>query len=115
MILVDSALKAREAAGAPVRVGLVGAGFMVQGLANMIVNATPGMRLVAISNRHPDRASKVFKYAGQDAVMVDSAAEFEQAASAGRPIATDDPSLICRSPTSTWSSRVTGMWISGCM
>src|SRR5947207_1718099 len=83
-ILVDSALKAREAAGTPVRVGLVGAGFMVQGLANMIVNATPGMRLVAISNRHPDRASTVFKYAGQDAVMVESAAAFEQAASAGR-------------------------------
>ena len=108
MILVDSALKAREAAGTPVRVGLVGAGFMVQGLANMIVNATPGMRLVAISNRHPDRASKVFKYAGQDPVMVDSAAAFEQAASAGRPIATDDPSLICRSPHIDVVVEVTG-------
>jgi predicted homoserine dehydrogenase-like protein len=108
MILVDSALKAREAAGTPVRVGLVGAGFMVQGLANMIVNATPGMRLVAISNRHPDRASRVFKYAGQEPVMVDSAAEFEQAASAGRPIATDDPSLICRSPHVDVVVEVTG-------
>jgi predicted homoserine dehydrogenase-like protein len=108
MILVDSALKAREAAGTPVRVGLVGAGFMVQGLANMIVNATPGMRLVAISNRHPDRASKVFKYAGQDPVMADSAASFEQAASAGRPIATGDPSLICRSPHIDVVVEVTG-------
>jgi predicted homoserine dehydrogenase-like protein len=108
MILVDSALKAREAAGTPVRVGLVGAGFMVQGLANMIVNATAGMRLVAISNRHPDRASKVFKYAGQDAVMADSAASFELAASTGRPIATDDPSLICRSPHIDVVVEVTG-------
>ena len=48
MILVDTALKAREEAGDPVRVGLVGAGFMVQGLTNMIVNSTPGMRVVAI-------------------------------------------------------------------
>jgi predicted homoserine dehydrogenase-like protein len=81
---------------------------MVQGLANMIVNSTPGMRLVAISNRHPDRASKVFKYAGQDPVMADSAAEFERAASAGRPIATDDPSLICRSPHIDVVVEVTG-------
>jgi len=108
MILVDAALKAREAAGTPVRVGLVGAGFMVQGLANMIVNSTPGMRLVAISNRHPERASQVFKYAGLDPVMADSIASFERAASAGHPIATDDPRLICRSPNIDVVVEVTG-------
>jgi len=80
-----------------VRVGLIGAGFMVQGLTNMIVNSTPGMRVVAISNRTPDRAMKVFRYAGQEAVRVESAAKFEQAAAAGQPIATEDPYLICRS------------------
>ena len=97
MILVDTALKGRAEAQKPVRVGLIGAGFMVQGLTNMIVNSTPGMRVVAISNRTPDRAMKVFRYAGQEAVRVESAAKFEQAAAAGQPIATEDPYLICRS------------------
>ena len=44
MILVDTALRAREAEGRPIRVGMVGAGFMGQGLANQIVNTVPGMR-----------------------------------------------------------------------
>lgn len=82
MILVETALKAKEEAGAAVRVGLVGAGFMVQGLTNMIVNSTPGMRVAAISNRHPERAIDVFRYAGRDAILVDSAAQFDQAARA---------------------------------
>ena len=38
MILVDNALKAREKEGRPIRVALIGAGFMSQGLGNHIVN-----------------------------------------------------------------------------
>ena len=38
MFLVDTALQAREAEGRPIRVALIGAGFMTQGLANHIVN-----------------------------------------------------------------------------
>ena len=43
MIIVDTALRAREAQGKPIRVGMIGAGFMGQGLANQIVNSIPGM------------------------------------------------------------------------
>ena len=42
MIIVDRALAAREAEGRPIRVGMVGAGFMGRGLANQIVNSRPG-------------------------------------------------------------------------
>ena len=66
MILVDTALRAREAEGNPIRVGLVGAGFMGQGLTNQVVNSVPGMRMVAVSNRNPDRARQVFEYAGTE-------------------------------------------------
>ena len=58
MIIVDTALRAREAQGTPIRVGMVGAGFMGQGLANQIVNSVPGMRLVAVSNRNPNGQPK---------------------------------------------------------
>ena len=49
MILVDTALAAREADDRPLRVGFVGAGFMGHGLANQITNSTPGMRVAAIA------------------------------------------------------------------
>ena len=56
MIIVDTALKAREREGRPVRVALIGAGFISRGLANHIVNTTPGMRLVGVYNRRAQRA-----------------------------------------------------------
>ena len=51
MIIVDKALKAREAEGRPIRVALIGAGFMSQGLGNHIVNTMAGMRMVSVYNR----------------------------------------------------------------
>ena len=60
MIIVDNALRAREAAGGPIRVGMVGAGFMAQGLANQIANSVPGMVMAAIYNRRPQRAVDVY-------------------------------------------------------
>ena len=108
MIIVDTALKARAEAGNPLRVGLIGAGFMVQGLTNMIVNATPGMRVVAISNRRVERALGVFRYAGLEPVLENAASRFEQAAAAGQPVITEDPMLVCRSAHIDIVVEVTG-------
>jgi len=47
VLLVDTALRAREEQGNPIRVAIVGAGFMSQGLTNQIAQSTPGMRIVA--------------------------------------------------------------------
>lgn len=99
MIIVDNALEAREKEGRPIRVALVGAGFMSHGLANHIVNTTPGMRLVGVSNRHPERAFDVFKYAGvTDVVGPKSQTEADAAIRDGKAIATGDPFLLARSP-----------------
>lgn len=99
MILVDSALQVREAEGRPIRVGIMGAGFMSQGLSNMIVSSVPGMRLVAISNRRIKRAHDVFSYAGAVAVReVASAAAMEAAIEAGVPCVTDDAMHLARCP-----------------
>ena len=43
MWIVDTALKARSDQNLPIRVGIVGAGFMCQGLTNQIVNSIRGM------------------------------------------------------------------------
>lgn len=108
MILVDTALKARAEAGNSLRVGLIGAGFIVQGLTNTIVNSVPGMRVVAISNRRIDRALGVFRYAGLEPSMTNSASVFEDLAAAGKPVATEDPMLICRSDHIDVIVEVTG-------
>ena len=46
MIIVDTALKKRLAAGNPVKVGMVGAGYMGRGIALQILSAMPGLRLI---------------------------------------------------------------------
>jgi predicted homoserine dehydrogenase-like protein len=98
MWIVDTELKARADQNRPIRVGIVGAGFMCQGLTNQIVNSTPGMRVVAISNRRPERAVAVFKYAGcEDIVVAESQLKFDDAAARGRPVATADPMFLARS------------------
>lgn len=109
MILVDNALKAREAEGRPIRVASIGAGFMAQGLTNHIVNTVPGMRMVAVYNRRVQRALDVFAYAGrEDAVVANTAGELEDAISAGKPVATEDAFLLTRSPQIDVLVDVTG-------
>ena len=98
MIIVDNALKAREAEGRPIRVATLGAGFMAQGLTNQIVNSVPGMRMVAGFNRRGQRALDMFAYAGRgDAVVATKQDQVEDAIRAGKPVATEDPFLLSRS------------------
>ena len=98
MIIVDNMLESREREGNPIRVGLIGAGFMAKGLANTIVNSVPGMRVAAIYGRRLERASQVYEYVGlEDTMVATTQGDFEDAVSAGRPVITDDPLLVCRS------------------
>lgn len=98
MILVDHALQVRHTAGKPIRVGLLGAGFMVQGLTNQICNSIPGMRVVAIYGRKPRRGHDVFGYSGQTGVVdVDTQGQLDKAIAAGVPAVTEDAFLLARS------------------
>ncbi len=95
MIIVDRALAEREREGNPIRVGLVGAGFMGRGIALQILTATPGMELVAIANRSLARARDAYGAAGiDDPEFVESVAQLEQAVARGRPAVADDALLL---------------------
>ncbi|RJK97867.1 NAD(P)H-dependent oxidoreductase [Vallicoccus soli] len=95
MILVDEALRRRVAEGRPLRVGMVGAGFMGRGLANQIVNSVPGMTLSAVANRHRDKAERAYAEAGVDGVVVaDDAAGVQRAIERGTPVVTEDPMAL---------------------
>ena len=58
MILVNNALEQRERFGPPIRVAMVGAGFMARAIALQINRFSRGMRLVAIVNRTLNHARK---------------------------------------------------------
>lgn len=109
MIIVDTALETREKDGRPIRVALIGAGFMSRGLANHIVNTTPGMRLVGVYNRRPERAFDLYKYAGvKDVVSPKTQKEADLAMREGIALATDDAFLLARSPEVDVLVDVTG-------
>jgi predicted homoserine dehydrogenase-like protein len=98
MIIVDKALKAREEQGKPIRVAMIGAGFMGQGLTNQIVNSFPGMRMVAVQNRHVEKAFHVYLYSGlEDIVEATTQAQMENAIRAGKPVVTEDAFFLAKS------------------
>jgi predicted homoserine dehydrogenase-like protein len=95
VIIVDRALEERRRDGNPIRVAMVGAGFMGRGIALQIVTAVPGMRLVAIANRTLANAERAFTEAGaDDVVAVADAAELSAAITDGRAAVTSDPLLV---------------------
>ncbi|HEY7292629.1 MAG TPA: Gfo/Idh/MocA family oxidoreductase [Vicinamibacterales bacterium] len=100
MIIVDNALQAREGEGRPIRVGMVGAGFMAKGLSNQIVNSIPGMRVVGIYNRHIERAIAAYKYVSENLnpVVADSQSVLDAAIERDQPVVTEDAMLLARSP-----------------
>jgi predicted homoserine dehydrogenase-like protein len=109
MIIVDTALKAREKQGRPIRVALIGAGFMSHGLANHIVNTTAGMRLVGVYNRRAQRAFDLCEYAGiQDVVSPLAQREVDLAIREGKVVATADAFLLARCPEVDVLVDVTG-------
>ncbi len=95
MIIIDRALAERNATNDPVRVGMVGAGYMGRAIVRHVAEHVPGMEVAAISNRTVPRAEEAYRHAGQDAVKVESQAQLDGAIASGRPAVTDDPSLVC--------------------
>lgn len=109
MIIVDRALEEREAEGNPIRVGMVGAGFMGRGIAMQILQHVPGMDLVAISNRRPEKAHEAFEKAGvDDAQAVGSTSALEDAVARGQHAFTDDAMLLCEAGNIDAVVEVTG-------
>lgn len=111
MILVDTALaRLKESGKGPIRVGMIGAGFMASGVLLQVNTVHQGaMRIVAVANRTPAKAVQAYADAGQDdAVVCDSAAALSRAIEAGRAAVTEDPMLVATSPHVDVVLEVTG-------
>ena len=98
MIIIDTALAELEADGAPVRVALVGGGFVARCIALQFLTPLRGMRLVAIANRTVDKAESAFRDAGATGVVrVETDRELDAAVADGRFAVTDDANVVCAS------------------
>ncbi|MCH6255344.1 3-hydroxyacyl-CoA dehydrogenase NAD-binding domain-containing protein [Puniceicoccaceae bacterium K14] len=98
MVLVDNELRKREESGNPVRVALVGAGAMGKGIANQIINYTPGVCLVAIASRTIKSAKEAYKKCGiENAKEATSLNDLEDCIQNNTPAITSDAFLVCQS------------------
>lgn len=97
MIIIDNALEKRHHANDPIRVAMVGAGFMGRGIALQILTAVQGMELVAISNRHLKGAKRAYAEAGvSDVRVVETVAQLEHTIANRQYAITQDPLLLCQ-------------------
>src|SRR4029077_11634304 len=102
-------LKAREASGKPIQVGMIGAGFMGRGIANQIINSVPGMRLAAIANRAIAQAARAFTEAGAPPPKeVSSANELDDAIRSNDYAITQDSAIVCQAEGIDAVIEVTG-------
>lgn len=98
MSVLLRAMEERAAAGHPVRVGIVGAGYAGRGLAARIIGRTRGMEVVAVSNRTIQAAERAYVDAGvEHVVRATSVAALDQAIAGHRPVITDDAQLLTAS------------------
>ncbi len=82
---------------------------MGRGIALQILTAVPGMRLVAISNRHVDRAKQIYLDSGATEVReVTTVTQLEEAVAKGQYAITDDPILLCEADGIDAVLEVTG-------
>lgn len=110
MIIVDRALEKRASEGNLIRVGMVGAGFMGRAIA-LQISRTPGMRLVAIANRHIAEGWRAYLETGvptEDIYEAESLSELESAIRTGKPVTTEDPLLLCQTDQIDAIIEVTG-------
>jgi predicted homoserine dehydrogenase-like protein len=108
MIIVDKALEERHRTGDPIRVGMVGAGFMGRAIALQIIQATRGMELVGIANRTLENARRAYQEAGSEPTVVEDATHLGRAIERREPAITEDASLLAGAPAIDAVIEVTG-------
>ncbi len=96
MIIVDTALARREAEGNPIRVGLVGGGFVARAVALQLLTPLRGMRLVAIANRTVAKAVLAAEAGGAiDVVEADTPGALDAAIATGHLSVTAHAAVLC--------------------
>ena len=98
MIIVDTALEKREQENNPIRVGVIGAGYMGRGLVIQIQTAfSNGMRVSALYNRTPEKALSAFEQAGiTEFKHADTTNDIEAAIAQNKAVICSDALSMCQ-------------------
>ena len=106
---VFSELRARETAGRPIRVGVVGAGATGRAIALQLGTPVPGMRMAAMSNRTTAHAERALREAGiQSWSSASNPNAAAQSIERGQTVLTDDATVLTRCPAIDLIVEVTG-------
>lgn len=109
MIIVDKKLEELESQGNPIRVGIIGAGFMGRAIVLQILRSVPGMDVVAISNRDIEKARHAYMEAEVGEIrFVETVNELEYCVSNKKYAITKDPMLLCKAENIDALIEVTG-------
>ena len=95
MIIIDDALRRAQRADRPIRVALVGAGFMGRGIALQIITATTGIHLAAIVARNLESARRACREAGAEWREAETMRALDAAIDDRITAITDDWGLVC--------------------
>lgn len=109
MILVDTALQKREAENNPIRVAIIGAGIMGQGIINQIIRYSPGVEIVVIYNRTLSKAENALKDMGIDNYAIaESNMQYLKARESKRMVLTQNIDILCEAFDADVVIEVTG-------
>jgi predicted homoserine dehydrogenase-like protein len=97
LIIVDTQLQKREDTNNPVRVAIIGAGYMGRGIAHQFLTPITGMRLAGVCNRTLSEAERAYSESGiSDVTTVSTVAEANTAIAKGAALITDDWEVLCQ-------------------
>jgi predicted homoserine dehydrogenase-like protein len=96
VIIVDTALEQRHKEGNPIKLGIVGAGYLGRQVALHIITGIKGIKVVAISNRTISEAKRAYEQAEiSNYRVVEDKSEMEETIASGRYAITDDALQLC--------------------
>jgi predicted homoserine dehydrogenase-like protein len=109
MYILDTALRRRHEANNPIKVALIGTGFMGSAILRQISKSVPGMEVVAVYNRHIEGAMRAYQEAGiTDFAIVHDQGTLENRIACGKFSITEDSFLLCRAENVDIIIEVTG-------
>ncbi len=95
MIIIDTLLQQRAEQNNPIKVGIIGAGFMGAAIVMQICKYKPGIKAVAVYNRHIEKARDAYSKGGIEEVKQPAtAAELDENIAQGKFSITDDATLL---------------------
>ncbi len=96
MILVDTALQKREAENNPIKVAVIGAGIMGQGIINQIIRYSPGIEVVVVYNRTLSKAENAVRSMGiENYAIAESNAQYKSARELQKMVLTQNIDVLC--------------------